>query len=95
MLGVGLGGYQLSIRCTSLIHKEGQVSTRLAGTILFLLCFFVANSQAQAVKLVIKVVDETGVAVVDARIVLEQSATQTLVSGETDAAGRHSSTLPT
>ncbi|HKN82162.1 MAG TPA: carboxypeptidase-like regulatory domain-containing protein, partial [Pyrinomonadaceae bacterium] len=48
-----------------------------------------ANSHAQAVKLVIRVVDETGVAVADARIVLEQSATQTLVKGETDAAGRH------
>src|SRR5215470_1156934 len=40
-------------------------------------------------KLLIKVVDETGVAVAGARIVLEQSATQTLIRGETDAAGRH------
>jgi len=89
MLGVGLGGHQLSIRCTSLSHKAVQASTSSAGTILFLLCFVVANSQAQAVKLLIKVVDETGVAVADARIVLDQSATQTLVRGETDAAGRH------
>ncbi|HJP92994.1 MAG TPA: carboxypeptidase regulatory-like domain-containing protein [Pyrinomonadaceae bacterium] len=48
-----------------------------------------ANAQVQAVKLAIRVLDETGVAVADARIVLEQSATQTLVRGETDAAGRH------
>ena len=89
MLGVGLGGHQLSIRCTSLSRKEAQVSTRLAGTVLFLLCFAVANSHAQVVKLRIKVVDETGVAVADARIVLEQSATQALIRGETDAAGRH------
>ena len=89
MLGLGLGGHQLSVRCTSLSHKAVQVSTRLAGTILFLLCFVVANSQAQAIKFVIRVVDETGVAVADARIVLEQSTSQTLVRGETDAAGRH------
>src|SRR5262249_18404601 len=43
----------------------------------------------QAVKFRIRVVDETGVAVADARIALEQSATQTLVRGETDAAGWH------
>ena len=57
--------------------------------ILFLLCFVVANSHAQAVKFRITVVDETGVAVAGAQIVLEQSASQTLVRGETDAAGRH------
>ena len=57
--------------------------------ILFLLCFVVANSHAQAVKFRITVVDETGVAVAGAQIVLEQIATQTLVRGETDAAGRH------
>jgi hypothetical protein len=57
--------------------------------ILFLLCFVVANSHAQAVKFRITVVDETGVAVAGAQIGLEQSATQTLVRGETDAAGRH------
>ena len=90
MLGVGLGSHQLSIRCTSLSHREAQRSKRkkTAGIILCLF-FFVAESQAQAVKFRIRVVDETGVAVADARIVLEQSATQTLVKGETDAAGRH------
>lgn len=40
-------------------------------------------------KLLLKVVDETGVAAANARILLEQSASQTLVRGETDAAGRH------
>lgn len=54
-----------------------------------LFVFFVAKSQAQAVKFLINVVDETGVPVADARVVLEQSDTQTLVRGETDAAGRH------
>ena len=39
--------------------------------------------------LLLKVVDETGVAAADARILLVQSATQTTVRGETDAAGRH------
>ena len=53
------------------------------------MCFVVANSHAQAVKFRITVVDETGVAVAGAQIGLEQSATQTLVRGETDAAGRH------
>ena len=53
------------------------------------MCFVVANSHAQAVKFRITVVDETGLAVAGAQIGLEQSATQTLVRGETDAAGRH------
>ena len=53
------------------------------------MCFVVANSHAQAVKFRITVVDETGVAVAGAQIVLEQSASQTLARGETDAAGRH------
>jgi len=43
----------------------------------------------RGVRFVIKVVDETGVAIADARLILVQSATQTLVRGETDAAGRH------
>jgi len=43
----------------------------------------------QVTKLLLKVVDETAVAVADARILLVQSATQTPVRGETDAAGRH------
>jgi len=73
-----------------LSHREAQRSKRkkTAGIILCLF-FFVAESQAQAVKFRIRVVDETGVAVADARIALEQSATKTLVKGETDAAGRH------
>ena len=53
------------------------------------LCFVAANAQTQPVKVLIKVVDETGVAVANARIVLEQSATQTLVRAETDAAGQY------
>ena len=39
-------------------------------------------------KLLLKVVDETGIAVDDARILLIQSTTQTQLKGETDAAGR-------
>lgn len=39
-------------------------------------------------KLLLKVVDETGIAVADARILLVQSVTQTQLRGETDAAGR-------
>jgi hypothetical protein len=39
-------------------------------------------------KLLLKVVDETGIAIADARILLLQRATQRLVRGETDAAGR-------
>src|SRR5215470_10436233 len=46
-----------------------------------------------AVKLLVKVVDETGVAVDDARLILLASATQTVVRGETDAAGRHEFTV--
>jgi len=70
-----------------LSHKEAQ--RKSAGIVLCVLCFFVAKSQTQAVKLLIKVVDETGVSVADARISLIQSATPTLVKADTDATGRH------
>src|SRR5262245_57104742 len=53
----------------------------------------IASTQAHSVKLLVKVVDETGVAVPDARVLLEHSSTQTIVRGETDAAGRHEFTL--
>jgi len=45
------------------------------------------------IKLLLKVVDETGVAAANARILVEQSATQTHIRGETDTAGRHEFTL--
>ena len=44
-------------------------------------------------KLLVKVTDENGVAVPDARFVLTQSATQTIARAETDAAGRHEFSL--
>ncbi|HKE55588.1 MAG TPA: TonB-dependent receptor [Pyrinomonadaceae bacterium] len=45
------------------------------------------------VKLFLRVVDETGVAVDDARLILLNSGSQTVVRGETDAAGRHEFTF--
>jgi hypothetical protein len=44
---------------------------------------------SQGARLVLKVLDETGVAIADVRLILLHSATQTIVRGETDAAGRH------
>ena len=46
-------------------------------------------AQQQTHKLVVKVVDETGVAVASARVVLVRAETQTAVSSNTDDAGRH------
>jgi hypothetical protein len=43
----------------------------------------------QGYRLMIKVVDENGVAVSDARLILAQGATQIVAKGETDAGGRH------
>jgi hypothetical protein len=47
------------------------------------------HEPSREATLLIKVVDETGVAIADARLTLLQTATQTLIRGETDAAGRH------
>jgi Carboxypeptidase regulatory-like domain/TonB dependent receptor-like, beta-barrel len=75
-----------------------EISTSCLALIVF--AFFVCADQvtsaaplqrnpAQSARLLLKVVDENGVAIADARLTLSQSATQTLVRGETDEAGRH------
>ena len=48
----------------------------------------------KSARLLLKVVDENRIAIADARLTLVQSATQTLVRGETDEAGRHEFNLP-
>src|SRR5262249_53799158 len=44
---------------------------------------------SQGARLSLKVVDETRVAVADARLILLQTATQTVIRAQTDATGRH------
>ena len=53
------------------------------------ICFAQEPHQSQhPTKLLVKVVDETGIAIDDARILLVQNTTQTQLRGETDVAGR-------
>ncbi len=46
-------------------------------------------AQSKAHRLVIKVVDENGVAVSDARLILKQSTIQSVARGQTDVGGNH------
>jgi TonB dependent receptor-like, beta-barrel/Carboxypeptidase regulatory-like domain len=76
--------YEISTSCLTLIAValfvcEKQVTSAAP----------LQRKPAQSARLLLKVVDENGVAIADARLTLLQSATQTLVRGETDQAGRH------
>jgi len=80
------------------LSKRPAAINRFQIVIAMLAAFFLSqplievNAQSEgqkrpAQKLVVKVVDETGVAVSDARLILKQSATQLVVRGQTDAGG--------
>ena len=80
-------------RAGKLLGKFSQIFTSCLSALLCCAMPVIACAQTQGTKLLLKVADETGVAVPDARIVLEQTETQSLVRGETDSAGRHEFTL--